>query len=99
LSTGAALGEGAGAELLGLEAAVVAVVEVGDSDVVGVELLAAGVAPPPQADSAKTPAEAATTGNNRESCIPLASLVGCSWSVDVPAPWRVGSHPLITHRL
>ncbi|GLY36592.1 hypothetical protein Amsp01_026160 [Amycolatopsis sp. NBRC 101858] len=78
--------DGAGVELLGLDSAVVAVVEVGDAVVDGVELLAAFVVPPlPQAESARTPAEAAMTGSNRESFVrtmSIASLVWCLW-VDV----------------
>ena len=81
------------AGLPGLDVAVVTVVAaVGDAEDDGAELIAAGVVPPlPQADSARTPAEAATTGNNRESFVrtmSIASLVWCYW-VDVPIMRRL----------
>jgi hypothetical protein len=92
LSTGWAGADEAGVELLGPAAAVVAVVEVGVAVVDGVELLAAFVVPPlPQAESARTPAEAATIGNSRESFVrtmSIASLVWCYW-VDVRISGRL----------
>jgi len=89
LAAGWAAGGGAAGVEAGLDVAVVTVVvAVGELD--GVELLAAFVVPPlPQAESARTPAEAATTGNNRESFISIASLVWC-YEVDVPGRERVG---------
>jgi hypothetical protein len=93
LSTGAATGDD-GVEVLALDTVVV-VAGVGDSEEDGVEVLAAGVVPPlPQADSARTPAEAATTGKNRESfvrTISIASLVLCYW-VDVRLRGQVGQN-------
>jgi hypothetical protein len=94
LSAGWATGGAAGAGLLVLDVAVVTVVvAVGVADD-GAELFAAGVVPPlPQAENARTPAEAATTGNNRESFVrtmSIASLVWCYW-VDVPIAGRLVS--------
>jgi len=92
LSAGWPTGGAAGVEA-GLDVAVVTVVvAAGDAESDGVELLAAFVVPPlPQAESARTPAEAATTGNNRESFVrtmSIASLVWCYW-VDVPIMRRL----------